>query len=484
MKKGFWERTDLPCPVLPGYEELVELYYFAWELARKHISYNENLKSPYYMDEACVPEFLWLWDTCFMAEYCRYAPDFFPGIESLDNFYAVQRDDGYISMTHKIATGEDAYPAPRGRINPPLAAWAEWDSYLTTGDKTRLERILKPLSKFDEWIEKNRRRPDGSYWFVDCNSSGMDNSPRTCGKNIWGNNTNFVDLAAQQVLAAACIRNIANAVGDLKLAKHYEILTRNRKKYLNDNFWCERNGFYYDAFLDGNFTGCKTVASFWPLLAAASSEQQAESLIRHLTDPGEFNRPHPVPALSCDNPNYQDDGGYWQGGVWAPANYMIVRGLAIYGRNCLARNIALKHLRHMHNVWKNFSPNTIWECYSPEKSGPAFKKDKKIVRKDFVGWSGLGPIAMLIENILGTRIDYPNRKITWISDNIREHGIRNLPFGPYRISLLAKERKSKHDIPAITTAGNCKFELEFLPLEPETNFEQSLSKETLKAVLQ
>jgi glycogen debranching enzyme len=464
LKKGYSEKSDLPCPILPGHEDLVELYYFAWELAQKHISYNKNLVSPYYMDEACVPEFLWLWDTCFMAEYCRYAPDSFPGIESLDNFYAIQHEDGYISMTHKIDTGEDAYPLPNGRINPPLAAWTEWDYYMITGDSSRFERVLKHLVKFDNWIENNRRRRDGSYWFADCGSTGMDNSPRVCNKDREGNNTNFVDLAAQQVLAANCISKIANVVEDYKLSEKYIKISHKRKEYLNNHLWCEKDGFYYDAYLDGHFTACKTIASFWPMLAEAAPEKHAKRLVMHLESTNEFNRPHPVPSLSYDNPNYKENGGYWLGGVWAPANYMIVRGLASYGYNSLARQIAEKHLRHMYKIWKDFAPNTIWECYSPENISPACGKDNKLVRKDFVGWSGLGPISMLIENILGIRIDYPNRKITWVSDNIKEHGIKNLPFGPYKISLLAKSRKNKDIIPEIEIKSECEFKLEFIKI--------------------
>jgi glycogen debranching enzyme len=461
--------SELPRPILPGREHLVELYYYAWELAKQHIAYNEKTASKYYMDEGCWPDRLWLWDTCFMAEFCRYAPELFPGIESLDNFYAIQHDDGYITMTQIIETGEDAYKLPWGRINPPLAAWVEWDYYLVSGDIDRLEKVLDHLVRFDEWIEKNRRRDDGSYWFSDCNSSGMDNSPRTCRSCKDGHNTNFIDLAAQQALAAKYIGDIARETGKEDLADKFEKLYGQRCAYLNEKLWCERDGFYYDAHLWGSFTGCKTTASFWPLLALASSEEQVAGMLEHLDNPAEFNRPCPVPTLSYDNPNYRDDGGYWLGGVWAPNNYMITRGLENYNYHKRAKEIAEKYLEHIYKVWKNFSPHTIWECYSPENEMPSKhrKPTEQIwnwVRPDFVGWSGLGPISMLIENIIGIKVDYPKRKITWISDDLAEHGIENFRFGPHKISLVAASRKSNHEIPGITVNSPCEVEVDFQPL--------------------
>ena len=48
------------------------------------------------MDAAWDPErnYQWVWDTCFMALYCRYCAAQYPGVESLDNSYELQRDDG------------------------------------------------------------------------------------------------------------------------------------------------------------------------------------------------------------------------------------------------------------------------------------------------------------------------------------------------------------------------------------------------------
>ena len=38
------------------------------------------------MDEAFRDDTIWIWGTCFMTLFCKYAPAEFPGVESLNNF--------------------------------------------------------------------------------------------------------------------------------------------------------------------------------------------------------------------------------------------------------------------------------------------------------------------------------------------------------------------------------------------------------------
>jgi hypothetical protein len=51
------------------------------------------------------------------------------------------------------------------------------------------------------------------------------------------------------------------------------------------------------------------------------------------------------------------------------------------------------------------------------------------VRPDFVGWSGLGPTAILIEHVLGFEIHAPQRTVTWHIRLEEEHGVDALPIG-------------------------------------------------------
>jgi len=200
--------------------------------------------------------------------------------------------------------------------------------------------------------------------------------------------------------------------------------------------WHDRTGFYYDIFTEHpgivpNVLNHKTVAGFWPLLAEAASARQAGRLAEQLLNPETFHTPHPVPTLSRDDPNYDPHGAYWLGGVWAPTNYMVVRGLQNYGADALARQIAVDHLSMMAATFANESYASLWEAYSPEYARPATaKEDGRLVRPRFVGWTGLGPIAMLIEQVLGLSFNLPERTVRWDICTPGRHGIENLRMGP------------------------------------------------------
>jgi hypothetical protein len=59
-----------------------------------------------------------------------------------------------------------------------------------------------------------------------------------------------------------------------------------------------------------------------------------------------------------------------------------------------------------------------------------------VVEANFVGWSGLGPIAMLIEDVFGFDFDAPRNRITWDIRTSGRHGIENLLFNGGRVTLI------------------------------------------------
>jgi len=119
-------KEKLPIPVFddePGY---IELYWKAWELAWAHVIRRNDTPQPWYMDEAMDPGQIWVWDSCFMAMFCRYAVDIFPGVETLNKFYYIIHDRKPSKVKIHFAD------------NPPLFAWVEWSYFQITGDKDRL----------------------------------------------------------------------------------------------------------------------------------------------------------------------------------------------------------------------------------------------------------------------------------------------------------------------------------------------------------
>jgi len=127
---------------------------------------------------------------------------------------------------------------------------------------------------------------------------------------------------------------------------------------------------------------------------------------------------------------------------------MILKGLEKQNKLNLAHKIALNHVE---NVVKCFcDTNTVWENYSPDEFGKNSSK-----RGDFVGWTGLVPIAVLFEFVMGIKSNVPENKIVWDVNLTCRHGIKNYPFGPDKtIDLICEERKSEDEKPVIYKSNN------------------------------
>jgi len=450
-------RDLLPRPYVDGHPDWTEMHDLAWRIAFKNIFHREGTPAPWYMHEGMAPRQIWQWDSCLMALFCRYLPDIYPGVESLDNFYGYQAEDGYISMSYLVPEGAEAYGC---RVNPPLFAWAEWLHYETTGRAERLARVLPLLVRYFDWIKEHRTRPNGAYWYTSPGAGGMDNSPRQSNTEWDGGMMGWVDLTAQQALSARYLTSIASLLGEDDTAARFEEEFELLRTLLNDEFWCMRSGFYHDIFSDGGWLSTMTLASYWPVLAGVCDPPRAQCMADHLLNPREFNRPHRVPSLSAADPNYMDDGQYWRGGVWPPTNYMVCCAMKENGFAGLALEIATNHLEMIARTHREVEPHTIWECYAPEWAGPSRNSAGNTgVRPDFVGWAGLGPISMFYECILGVDLDVPNRRLVWTVANPEEHGVERLPFGEHRVTLHSVKRQRPGLPPTVRIEADCDLEV-------------------------
>ena len=149
-------KDKLPSPIIEDKPEWINLYWKTWQLAFDHFKQPPK-GSPFvsnYLDEAFAPQ-IFQWDTFFMIMFARYANHIFPAIESLDNFYCRQYENGYICREIVEATGEDfVFEGREHTVNPPLFSWAEIENFKITGDKSRFEAVLPVLEKYAEWLEK------------------------------------------------------------------------------------------------------------------------------------------------------------------------------------------------------------------------------------------------------------------------------------------------------------------------------------------
>lgn len=300
MKKNFsasdWKEY-LPLPIYDDVPELDVLYKKAWELAHAHIRSIDGMPQSPYMDEAFCDTQIWIWDTCFMSLFCKYAQSVFPGIESLNNFYEVMHGDRSLPKiipSEKEPAWTGATPGVLSDIkicigdNPPLFAWAEYENALFHGDVEYVKDLLynrRVLQKHYEWIESLREPyiPKGvrsRTWLIheDCGyrweggRSGMDNTPRgRIGEKAEKERPNnpdmlWIDAICQQALSARMIAKLFRIVGDEALESEWNEKYLEKKDTVNRLYWDARDGFYYDIDVNTHeFYKVMSIASYWTL---------------------------------------------------------------------------------------------------------------------------------------------------------------------------------------------------------------------------
>jgi len=476
MKKNFhdpeWKKY-LPEPVCGEHPEYGEFYMRAWELARARVRDIPGMPQSPYMDEAVCDSQVWIWDSCFMSLFCKFAPEVFPGIETLNNFYEVlyggrllpviiptEREPAWTQTTPGVPVNIKIHLAD----NPPLFAWAEYENALMHGDLDYLRDLMysrQVLQKHYAWIEglKEQTTLPGVFHKTyliaeDCGykweggTSGMDNTPRgRLGEKADRDRPNnpdmlWIDAICQQALSARTIARLFRLLDDSAAAEEWEKKFREKQSLINGLYWDSEDRFYYDIDVNTHaFYKVMSAASFWALTAGAASEEQAAAMAEYIADPHHFGGPVPLTTLSRSDSDYDPLGQYWRGAMWLPTAYAALKGLAEYKYYGLAHEAGLKIFRHMLATYHDYEPHTIWECYNPEEPKPATSlQNKKIVRPDFCGWSALGPISVYIEYVLGFHtVNAFENTVEWAKpDTFRgEIGIRNLRFGNVVTDIVA-----------------------------------------------
>lgn len=448
IKKPKFDRTQIPTPVFDKNSGYVDLYWKAWELAWEKVKYQEGIPQSPYMDEGLWEDTIWIWDTEFMVLFCRYASELYPGIESLQNFYKVLLDKDATSLRIQ-------HPD-----NPPFYAWVEYEYFKHSNDKKHLEQLIvkdKYLQRHFNWFENIKpgtklhfkhahiaaeKREKGYRWGGV--QSGMDNTPRDYGV---GKDLLWIDAIAQQALSALYISRLASEIDQKAIAKEYKARYKKLKKIVNENYWDEKDGFYYDIReSNGEFVKVKTPASFWVLLAEIPSKKQAARMAEYAANPKHFGGEFPWPTLSKQEPYFNKVyGDYWKGAIWLPTAYMATKSLEKYGLNELANQLSENLVSHMFKTYKQYAPNTIWECYSPSKHTPSFRcydKEPERVREDFCGWSALGPISIFIENVIGFYdINAQKNVVRWNLHHKERNGMKGLRFGNTVADIIYEDGK-------------------------------------------
>lgn len=425
-----WPNLDelfraVPQPVLPTtLAGLKPIYDEAWSMLlrlRREADPASGLPADFLSTGSSFTQFQFVWDTCFTAMSAAYGFRALPVTASLDLLYSRQFDGGYIHRQHDVRDGSPALFEPDFSPNPPLLAVTELKLARLTGDLLRLARVYPALVAHHRWLAANRRLPDGTYWTTGL-ASGLDNAP-SLGEA-------YPDLTAQMAHDAEALATIATKIGRVDEAAAWQQDRMTTIEALNARCWNAATACYAAALPDGGHNPNKIVSAFWPLWAGAAPPDKAAAMADHAEDPDVFGRLHPLASLAADSPAYDPGGRYWLGSVWPPTNYVAFSGLARAGHRKLARQLAVRHLEVVAAVYRE--TGRLWENYAPDAAAPGSWSGP-----DF-GWSALGPIALLIEVVLGLDPNALTQQLDWFLPEGETSGVKRFPLGPATIDLSCR----------------------------------------------
>ena len=423
---------EVPRPFWEGHDDAIACWRHAWEVIGRSCLRQPEEGSGFVRNYVYTPfgSCVFMWGTCFITMFGRYASHVFPFIEMLDNFYAKQDSDGFIPRQIDIHDGRSAFEKnDLSSVGGNLLAWAEWRNYEWTGDAARLARVYPRLLAFHRWLRRHRTWKDGSY-FSSGWGCGMDNIPRIDESRY---NTafdhghlSFADVTLQQLTNARILLKIADVLksdeGAAELREEIKILDH----IANDAMWDEEAGIYKDLDADGRRIATEHIGAFWSLLAGVADAAKTERLAEVALDPRRFAAACGLASTSISDPGFVADGGnYWAGGCWCMMDFMAAKGFEAAGRPDIAHVIARRAVEAVARVYSE--TGAIWESYSPTAFEPG-KNWGHRVRK-FVGFSGTVPVALLVENVLGVRVRHGRDGRPAIDWDIRldePHGIEGL----------------------------------------------------------
>lgn len=323
------------------------------------------------------------WDLYFENIYLSYY-----GVNKFDFsnfaiFLSHQEPDGFISRTLGIA-----YPKPNQMFKPFLAQLAVLGSQQTGSYEWLREKDYGQLQKYlDRWFAYDADHNGLPTW-NSSDASGMDNQLSRSG-DFDSYFDEGVDLACYLVRELQAMAIISGKLGKTKEQNEYQQHAQELTKLINDVFWDEKDGFYYDRNeKTGKKIRVKSVAGFFPLWAGVATPAQARRLVReHLFNEKEFWLAYPVATYAKTEPDFYEGTTKgecnWRGNSWIPSNYMIFHGLIKYGYDKEARELADRTYKMVLDM------NPVTREYYDSETGQGYGMNP------FWGWSSLGYIMPL-----------------------------------------------------------------------------------------
>lgn len=379
------EKLFAKTPSLPFKDEVKQALYWSANNMMRQVFYPAEGKSKYnYYVFSREPTWGWghggqvFHESITMLAYAYIDP--VSAMNSQRVYSSRQHSNGYIN--YRTGGFLDEVIEHKGQLtsSAPWYAWLNWEVYKITKSRKFLKEMYTSSKRFYNFYTANRDTDNDGL--CEWGGHAVLESVRDAKVAVWdqvGWPAEFesLDLNCMLVMEAKSLEKMAATLGLEDEAAQWKADHTKRAALVNQTFWDEKNGFYYNVDKTSHtFTYKKQddlkrdeIIGFLPLWAGIADEQRAARLVKKLTDTAQFWRPFGVPSLSAADP-YYDPKGYWNGPVWVEWNYLIMQGLIDYGYKKEAKelvdrvaDVMIRVLRKDHDLWEFYSPDHDWGGY-------------------------------------------------------------------------------------------------------------------------
>jgi len=290
------------------------------------------------------------WDLYFENIYLTYYGVSDQCFTNLKVFLQREQPDGFISRSLvKFRPQQDFKPflaqlsVMGSRLHGNDFEWMSAEAY---------DKLKKYLA---HWFDYDYDHNGLPVW-NSADHSGMDNQWSRAGL-LNSFQDEGVDLACELIRECQAMSIIASQLGKPEDAQAYAEHADRLKRLINEVFWDETDGFYYDRNeKTGARVRIKSIAGFFPLWAGVAPPERAARLVReHLINPNEFWLQFPIATYAKTEPDYYQGSHKgliskgnecnWRGSAWICTNYLVFHGLMRYGYYSVAHELAMKSYR-------------------------------------------------------------------------------------------------------------------------------------------
>jgi putative isomerase len=355
-------------------------------LAKAHLTLQNNWRIPAgeLKHQGLFPSYhyewfhgFWCWDSWKHAVGLSYYNVQLAKDQMRAMFY-YQEDDGFILDCIYRDTTIEAHNYRDTK--PPLAAWAVAQIMKKDTDTNFIKEMYPKLKKYHNWWYNQRDHDkDGLCEFGSTDGtllaakweSGMDNAIRFDDSKILKNSERAysldqesVDLNAYLYAEKLYLAFLAESLHKTEEAQLYKDDAIRLKKRIQDQFYDEEDGWFYDTNLEGTSFIKGAGSDGWTALwANAATQMQAETIKVKMMDPAKFYTKVPFQTMSKDHPKFDPLDGYWRGPNWLDQAYFGVKGLRNYGFNEDADKATMQLLSGANGLLGKGEP--IFENYHP-----------------------------------------------------------------------------------------------------------------------